>query len=321
MGEQQINQAIQCWPPLAARAGLDADAFDVGEVWQRHDPQRSHIVLRLEGPESAVILKRVFQPNDSEVFRANLLGHRRACAALRGDLLAHAPEILAVDEAGQAVLSTCAPGRTVDALCADGADHGPILRRAGMWMSAFHDATFQEDRQYQPRFMVDHIKRLARALSANERRIRGRAEFLQYAAQIPGWAEGFEGRKTISAAKHGDMNLRNIMLDGDQAWGLDYSGNSHAPVGFDIARFLLNYTEVFGNFDALKPGQVVPPSAFNAFFEGYKAVDANDPSVVFLLKVQLLTDWARVPPESEAENMLHLIRFQRLRKLAGIAFG
>jgi len=322
MRDKWIRQLLDDWVPLALRAGLTPDAFQPGDSWHRRDARRAHLVLRLDGPQRSVIVKRIFAPVDQDRFRAAMSAQRRAEAALRGHPTANAPRILATDPEACICLMDCAPGETVDALCADTSDPMPALRRAGAWLAAFHKSAAQEQRRFQPGYMVDHIADLGRQVGDGTLKIRAPAAFLSHARQVPGWARSFDQGPTVSAVKHGDMNMRNILLDDHGcATGIDFSGQGPAPVGFDIARFLLNHAEVYGDLDHLKTGSAVTPAALAAFFEGYDIVGPADASVAFMLKLQLLIDWVRVPPEDKGSSMLHHIRFQRIRKLAEVAFG
>ena len=72
-----------------------------------------------------------------------------------------------------------------------------------------------------------------------------------------------------------------------------------------------------GDVDALPAGHVLPPDMMDAFWEGYDFINSNDPTVKFLMKTQVLTDWNRL---SGGVNVQRSVRFARIKKIARQAF-
>ena len=89
-------------------------------------------------------------------------------------------------------------------------------------------------------------------------------------------------------------------------------------MGYDIARLLQSYTQMVGDLDVLPKGHSVPPAAWDAFFEGYTLVPPDDPTVHFLTRVQILTDWNRIQEHGSIANVM---RFERIKKIARQAFA
>ncbi|ETA52949.1 phosphotransferase [Ponticoccus alexandrii] len=315
-----ISSDQQVWEALARDAGLDPGAYAVARIWRKETRTHRHVVMRIEGESGAVILKRIFHPVDEKPFVTLVQAQARAAEAM-AEAAESVPQVLAFDTEARAVLMEAAPGRTVYDLLDHGAGAADVLCRAGRWLAAFHRASGTEARVFQPRFMRDHVGHLMRQHEAGEIALARPGDFARHGAAVIALADAHEGRQTLSSATHGDMHLRNILLDGQRSWGIDFSALHSAPVGFDIARLLLHYTGVFADLDALPPGAVVHPDLLAAFFEGYDLVGPDDPSVQYLLRVRLLMDWAAIPARRMARSAGQTRRLQRLGRLAERVFG
>ena len=311
--------AVDVFHHLAAQAGLDAAPYAPTRHWLKDNPQRLHLVMRFDAPGRApLILKQVFRPDDPVEFNGMLDAQAMAWQALSAapDLIV--PRILAEDRALKACLMAFQPGETLRDLCLTHEDHTPFLRQAGRWLAAYHRGTFQQNRKFRPHFMANHMLHLAAQLETGERRIRGQRRFIDLARRMPDLAAGHEGGKSRISAKHGDINCHNILIEGTKVAGYDFMPASHAPVGYDIARLLLSYAITAADLEAIPNGQMLPPSACTAFFEGYDFVGSDDPSVQFLLRIQVLTDWNRTANRKGAQA---LIEFERLKVIAERAFS
>ncbi|MGY3438513.1 phosphotransferase [Marinovum sp. KMM 9879] len=311
--------AVDVFHHLAAQAGLDAGAYAPTRHWLKDNPQRLHLVMRFDAPRQApLILKQVFRPEDPREFNGMLDAQAMAWQALKEAPNLTVPRILAEDRALKACLMAFQPGETLRDLCLTHEDHTPFLRQAGRWLAAFHRGTFQQNRKFRPHFMADHMLHLAAQIETGERRIRGQRRFIDLARRMPAIAADHEGGKSRISAKHGDINCHNILIEGASVAGYDFMPARHAPVGYDIARLLLSYAITAADLEAIPSGQMLPPAAMEAFFEGYDFVRPEDPSVQFLLRIQVLTEWNRTANRKGAQA---LIEFERLKVIAQRAFG
>lgn len=314
---QELAQEV--FNHLAGQAGFDARAYAHTRHWMKDNPDRLHLVMRFDAPGQApLILKQVFQPEDPSEFNGMLDAQHLAQRAMDPVPGVTVPRILAEDRDIKACLMTFQPGETLRDLCLTHEDHQPYLRQAGRWLAAYHRGTFQQNRRFQPRFMARHMLHLAGQMTAGERRIRGQDRFIQLAHLVQDFVADHEGRESRVAAKHGDMNCHNILINGKDVAGYDFMPISHAPVGYDIARLLLNYAVTAADLTAIPDGHLLPPKAITAFFDGYDFVGPDDPGVQFLLRIQLLTDWNRTSNRKGAQA---LVEFERLKIIAQCAFG
>lgn len=315
-----IDLATDCFGQLALAAGLDPAAYEPTRQWIKSDKNRFHIVLKMEAPGAPpLIYKQVFRPEDPTEFNGILDAQNRAWTALQGHPQATVPEILAEDRDLKACLMRFQPGQTLRALCQSHEDHRPFLRAAGTWLSAFHAGTFVQERQFQPKFMANHMLHLAGQMRRGERKVARQGRFLDLTEAVQDVARSCEGRISKVAGKHGDMNDHNILIDGNRVAGYDFLPASDAPVGYDIARLLLAYVTSSGDLERIPAGHVLPPEAMDAFFEGYTFVPPDDPGVTFLLRIQILTDWNRMADKKKGARTA--IAFERLRVIAEKAFA
>ena len=311
--EKLSDRAV--WERLARAAWFDPATFRMTRDWRKHTATHQHIVQRWDGADSALIFKRLYRPMDTKVFQTLIAAQMRAAEAMANQSEA-VPDILEFDTEARAVLMRAAPGETVYDLIDAGGSTADLLRRAGRWMAAFHRSGPVETRRYQPKFMRNHVAHLLSQHESGEIVLPDPAAFRRHAERVIALGAEFEGRQTVSSATHGDMHLRNILLDGPRSWGIDFSAKHSAPVGFDIARFLLHYVGVFGDLDAVPDGAVIDPGLLAAFFDGYDLVGADDPSVGYLLRVRILMDWAAIPARMLDRSKGQGRRLKRLQRLA-----
>jgi len=246
------QSAHKAFVQLADQAGINPKVYAVGAEWVKDDANRLHIVQRYDGPDDPrVVLKHTLHPAGQDGFGAILEAHHNASKALSGHELAGVPKILASDEVSQSYLMSFFPGETFLNLCRQNADHGPFLHAAGTWLGAYHSATFQQERPFQPKFMLQHMHLLSDQIERGERKIRGKKRLISLARDMGFYAQDAHGYPGKVSSKHGDLNAHNILIDGTRTVALDFLAPSTAPVGYDIARFLLSYMQMVGDLDAL----------------------------------------------------------------------
>lgn len=318
--DPRLKQAQGEWAMVAPTLGLDAGAFKSKVIWQKDDATRSHIVVRLKGPRT-LILKRVFETPDQDEMAGAIRAQRDAFQRLASQNRAHAAEILFASDDGTLVVMAEASGKTLNDHLTAGRPHAQMLRRTGAWLSAFHSTGSTETRTYQPRYMVGHVGRMAEAVSKATLNVALPDLFVAACAQIPDRAQSAMDQPTVSATKHGDFNLRNILLGPDGETGIDFKPTSSAPVGFDVARILMDYAELFQPADTVQPGELLSDATLDAFFDGYDVVDRNDPAVRFVPFVQLLNDWRLIPPDPAQRSWRQVARMTAIETLARNAFG
>ena len=314
--DSRVQQAIARWRQIAPDLGMDPDAFRHKLIWQKDEDRRSHIVLRLKGSPT-VIIKQVTRSSSSKSLIDTVEALRDAHGRLRNDDRAHAPQVLFASETGDFIVMTEATGHTFEDHMNKGRAHGPMLKRAGTWLSAFHAAGPVEPRTYQPRFMVTHIERVRQKVENNPALVADPDRFIACCEVIPKLAKAAEGNQTISSTKHGDFNVRNILLGPDGETGLDFKPLSSAPVGFDIVRFLMDYAELF---QPRTVGTLLSQETLDAFFSGYTLVTDDDPAVRFLPYVQLLNDWRTIPADLSKRSWRQRLRMENILMLSQSAF-
>lgn len=314
-----VEQAEGTFRDLIAQTRADPSPYRRTQHWIKSDANREHVVVRFDSDDGPpLILKQAFRPQNEAEFTDILKNHRTAEAALRGCSGVGVPNILAVDVRRQAYLMTFFPGETFLDACRQSEDHRPLLRQVGKWLAAYHQGTFEQERVFQPKFMARHMLHLADQMEKGTRKIKGQKRFIALTQQVQDWVAPCSDRFSKVAAKHGDLNAHNILMTNSMVGAYDFLPYSTAPVGYDIARILLSYTQMEGDISAIPKGHVMPPAMYDAFFEGYGFVPPDDPGVTFLTRIQILTDWNRF---NHNLSVGAAIRFQRLRAIANHAFA
>jgi len=298
---------------------LMRNLFGTNCFGKKSEPDRSHVVLLLVADAQKLILKKVFEPENHSMKQAMQM-QSKACLNMSAIDKLGAPEVLYVSQDGSLSVMEYVPGKTAnDQLEAD-KPAAQILRRSGAWLASFHGSFPTNTRVFQPHFMVNHISRVSEKAEAAEFSLPERDLFLRCCERIPFIADQFMNGKTISAQKHGDLNTRNILIGPNGVFGLDFAPESLAPVGYDIARFLMDYAELFQNPSDIKRGQLLSDEVLRVFFKGYDLVGPDDPSVGFLPFVQILNDWRLIPSKSEERSFRQSRRLAAIKRLAEKGF-
>jgi hypothetical protein len=316
------NLTLQDWPIIARAAGVDPAPYVLARKWIKEERGRAQVTLSMMAPGlPGLIVKQVFLPDDPAHIAACIAAQRQAATALSGHAKARVPPVLAVDEARRLILMPLVPGETVFALCDDPRDHAGLLERAGAWTAAFHGARATEQRRFQPRFMADHLAKLAAEVASGTRRVADPPRFQAIVAAVRASAGAAQDAPTVSAVRHGDLQARNLIIDGDVTWGIDLSPVQAAPVGYDIARFLLDHMASVADLRDQKRGQVVTDAVRTAFFRGYDLTGPDDAAVGFLCLVRFALDWASLPPDLSKASVRRLVQYERMRQIAAVGLG
>ncbi|QFS84656.1 Phosphotransferase enzyme family protein [Roseivivax sp. THAF40] len=302
------------WFDLCAEAGIAPEGWQAEVASRRDDRQRTRIVWRLTRGDARLAVKEVRAPRDPDAFLADITAQMEAASRFDGF-----PELLAVDAEAQICVMRWAEGETLfDALSRPDADHAALLALAGGWIAGLHGAGIDARRNFQPKYSVRHLRRLAHEMETGARPAPPRArDWQQAAARLADMAADFEGRETVSTLGHGDLNLRNLMICGTQVTGLDPRPVTPVPVGHDIARFAVHYGALLAPPDAT--GRILPGVDLSGLFAGYDVVGVDEPSIGFLCRMRVLIDWQTLPPEPRQTGPERR-RFAGLLRLAHAAF-
>ncbi|SHJ86700.1 Phosphotransferase enzyme family protein [Shimia gijangensis] len=319
LADPRVKQAMEEWRLIAPGLGFDAESFHHRLVWQKQEPDRSHIVVRLVGETHKLILKKVFKP-EAHNMKQSMEMQQKANEHMSGDARFGAPQVLHVSKDGSLSIMEFVPGKTVNDHLEAGKPAVQFLRRTGAWLASFHSSFQTSHRKFQPHFMVNHIQRVSEKVEALEVSVPNSDLFLRCCERIPAIADKFHNAKTTVAQKHGDMNTRNILVGPQGVFGLDFAAESSAPVGYDIVRFLMDYAELFQDPSDVKRGQILAAKTTNGFFKGYDVVGSEDPAVSFLPFVQILNDWRIIPAKSEARSLRQSRRLAVIQVLAEKGF-
>ena len=324
LGDRQrhIDRAMETWPELAARLGVDPQGWTVDVLAARKDKTTFRTVLRLSRGDTSYVLKHEKKRTRGDKFRAEIDAYAKAHAAFRADDHSRIPHLRAVLPDRRAALfdyvdaPTLASRMETDTF----ADHLLLLERAGRWLDLYHRCRIGDRRIFRPQANLSYLRTMRDAVESGALSVPMTPQFLAATKACFAAADAYEGRETIAAHLHGDYHLKNV-LAGEAIWVVDFMPDHFAPVGHDVARILVHYATLFAPQDEIPPGQILPPDAATAFFRGYQLVGEDDPSVGFLMRTRILSDWLRLTGDTNELNVPRARRLLGLQALAGIAFG
>ncbi len=314
-----LQDALTSLPEMLKASGLPQDGWTPSLLSRRNDKVMHRVVVGLSHPSHGdLVLKRVFRPVSPTAFSTQAA---RQIAVAKG--FSDCPSILAVDEDQQTILMHRLPGQTLFDLCAFSPMicHADPLRRAGAWTDRFHRAFGISTRQFQPRHAKEHLGSVLKRIERREVEVPRRKLFLQLADAVLASAPGEQDCGTVAAISHGDLNCRNIVLQGDAAAGLDFGPGKLLPVGHDLARLFCHYGALCVSEVDQKKGRdgPLPGVDLSAFFAGYEVVPMTDRTVRFLTLVRLLRDWQQMPKNRINRSLAQTERLTGIARLAKAA--
>ncbi|KAB2543154.1 aminoglycoside phosphotransferase [Salipiger aestuarii] len=283
--------AMASWPGLARQMAEDPDAWVAAPLARREDARVARILLRLDGPGGQLALKHQARPETG--FDTDIAAH----LAVQQVWPEGIARLHAVDLEARSCVMDHLPAEPLSEMmgAAPLARQETLLRRAGAWLDGFHRAMPGERRIFQPKFTIRYLHEVMAEVASDRRPVLEPHRFLACARSLCAMAPRYEGGETQTARTHGDLHQRNLMLGADRAWGIDFKGGRVVPVGHDIARLLVDYAVLHAPKAAIPPGEVLPPSAMAAFFEGYRVISSGDLSIALLLRNRVLAEWWGLP--------------------------
>ncbi|MCF6314801.1 MAG: aminoglycoside phosphotransferase family protein [Marinosulfonomonas sp.] len=331
MTELNDKDAIQAngdaiWPRLIQELGLTPANYDPETIKLRTISGDSRIVILLSGKGvKNLIFKAEYPVGAPKNFQIEIDGHKRAYEAMKTADHLHIPDILIADTKTQSQIIEFAPGRPAHELLDLAAiglgDRHEILERCGAWISTFHQNTFVRFNPVNPDAMLKSMAWHEDAVKSRKLEVPRRDLFLEYAAKIPAVAETIRGQETRVSATHGDMHLRNLLLDNKEVYGIDFSAMREVPTAHDVAKFLIRYGTYF--YDDLDKDGADPfsPGDMDAFYQGYGAQYRDDPALTYLLPIELLMEWTLIPKEKSERSPNAQKRLHGVLRMGRIMFG
>ena len=320
------RSAKVAWAGVAGDIGWSLADWSLSVLAKRDDLDIARIVLLAESRGGRrVVLKHELRPDAPEGFAAQYGHLRRAMDACDWGGPFRMATPLHLDVERRACLLEWAPGRPMSDLARE-AKGSPdrqhdLLVRAGAWASSFHGQQLDERRPFRPKFTLRYFDGIRAELDSGTRQVPEEQLFRQGLAMLHHVAPRFAGRESASCMQHGDLHMRNLIVNDIGITGIDFSKGESAPVGHDISKLLLDFVSLTVDPSEIPDGSVVPDRIRKAFFDGYCVVGPDDPSVNFLLYVKILSTWLHVPADPMRRTPGKMRTLDRIRPIAERAFN
>ncbi len=313
--------ARAAWPHLGRAAGLPEGGQRLDVIRTRSQRAATRTVLTVTGPgHGGLVLKHA--PDESAArFDSQMAVHQRAEAAFEGVEGLGVPRLLAADRARRAWLMERVPGLTVqDAMqLADGAGRLALLEQAGRWLGHLHRSGEIQFGRHKPGPLLKQVTLWEAALADGTMPVLDQTRFRALMAHTRALAEASRGVKVTRTVVHGDANLRNLIVEGGQVWGIDMGAARLRPPPVDLARLLVWHETFFGPVD----GDPVdtPEAARAALLAGHGGRWRDSSALAPYLAVELLRLWRSVPVSFMARGMLHHRRWAGVQRMAARLLG
>ncbi len=311
------------WERTVPALGFALTDHDLHLIRARFSDPHQRVVILAQGHGDIpdLILKHSLAGQHQKHFDNGVAAHVRAADVFDGEDALHVPALLHVDPDAQFLVMQAADGLTAhDLIADDDTNRATVLQACGAWMGHWHRQTYERDNPINPNTVQKSLRGLRDKVASGERGVVGRRAFLDCAAVVDDMAEAARGQVTKLAATHGDMNLRNFILGTQGTYGIDFGAIHTAPIGHDLARFVANFANFFYPLDAADGDAQWLEDDLDAFFAGYGHDGRNDPAFRYLLRMQIIKDWASIPKDIEARNALHRHRWAGIHILSTFLF-
>lgn len=316
--------ADENWEWVKSQAGFPADGWKTERLSRRDDPHISSITHCVSHKTAGrFTYKFQLRPASSEAFGTHYRMQEAAYESFPHSAEFTTPQPIFADDQRQVSVLSFLEGKAVSERirqCRTPQQQLDLVTKCGAWLDAFHRSQDHEVRPFRPAHTLRYYETLQGQIDAKECDIVARPLFLRGIEKLRQLAPRVAGAETAAAMQHGDFHLRNLIWNDGQIAGIDFSKDHAAPVGYDIAKILLDFTTVFRSSDDLAAGQIIHDETMDAFFKGYRLVGADDPGVRFLLYARILATLNTIPAKHSERTEAKHRTLKRLRPFAHVAF-
>jgi len=316
------DETKSLWPRLARAANLADRPVTFNPLHAIADARALRVVLAVDAGGRRLILKRegLQSGAHNDHFARSVFGQRAAHLRMAGNLQGlRVPAVLAFLPEEGAVLMERLGGASAATLIETAPDHESAraaLAACGQWLGEFHRSSRGGRRPYQTRFVMDHFRAQSAAVADGRLSVAEPELYLKLTRAIEAMAGTFDGLPAQHAGRHGDYNLRNVLIDGSHTGAIDFGPDQTAPVGHDIARLLVDYVTIFGEHARIPPGQALKRKDLMTVLNAHDFAGPDDASVGFLVNTQLLAEWTKIPAQEEKRSLMQILRLRGLTETA-----
>jgi len=285
------ESAVSRWPEVIRQFGESPKDWKLEEISHREEAKTARIVVRATHiTGKRLTFKHELRPWNSDKFALQYARHIAAFETFPATEKFAISKPLFLDETQQCALYEYTKGKSLkDHLtnaCKDRSDQLRIVESAGRWLDIFHRSRFKESRSFSVNWTLNRFREIRDEVEKRRIDIPNRALFLDGIEKVEEISAGLNSLKTMASAQHGDFHIGNLIWDGTLMTGIDISSEHVAPVGFDICKFLVDFTRRF--WKATEVGQVIPREVSDAVLSGYTLVGPDDPGVRLVSFTQIL---------------------------------
>ena len=324
LGTSELDRLAEVnWAHVKEGAGLPHKGWKLKRLSRRDDPRISSVTqLAVHRDAGRFTYKFQLRPERPERFAKHFRMQQEAYETFPHSDEFTMPETVYLDETLQVSLLRFLDGQPMsDAIkaCRSVDAQHDLLARCGAWLDMFHRSS-HDKRPFRPSHTLKYYEGLRAQIESDEIQVAAPKLYLRGIDRLREIAPDFAGRETVGARQHGDFHLRNLIWNAGQVGGIDVSKDGVTPIGYDVAKILLDFTTVFRESADLPAGAIVHPETAAAFFSGYKLVTADDPSVQYLLHSRILATLNTVQAAARERTEAKQRTLERLRPIARNAF-
>ncbi|WP_179378320.1 phosphotransferase family protein [Jannaschia marina] len=307
--------ARAAWPDLARAAGLPECDYRLDVLRTRVQRGEVRTLLTVEAEGRAPLVLKLARGEAEGWFESQVTAHRRAEEILAGADGLGVPRLLASDAARRAMLMTRVPGvQAHDAMvmARDETTRLDLLRACARWAGHLHRGGTVQFGRVRPDPLLRQLAAWRTGVENGSLALPQPVAFLEALTEVGARLETARGRKTTRVVVHGDLSLRNLLIDGADVHGIDFGTVALRSPSVDLARLLVMYGTFFA---AEGDARAILTNAREAALEAHAGRWRDGVELDPLLGVELLRLWQTIPKGRWSRGAMKTHRWRGIRRM------
>lgn len=319
--DEVLARTQALWPLAAAETGLP----EAGAVFRRMQVNRRlqhrRCVLEVRTTDGQRFALRADFGEENPIRLNRFLDrHQAAADSLKPVKGVSVPALLWRDPHRALALMEFVPGDTAFrelAMTEYGfGDRGRLLRRIGHAVAELHRVSDAGSRQFWPKPFLKQVSEKAQAVREGRISVPKPNRFLGLCAHLHRSGRRARAQAFRGALEHGDLHLRNILIQETEVSFIDFSNRKGIYPQRDLADIWLANCPDHLAAEGRTPGfGLVAKADWEAFEEGYGADLRQDPIFRFFFAWRLFRLWGNLgqkPPEQQQKTALVAVSAARI---------
>ncbi|GHA54356.1 hypothetical protein GCM10008927_20200 [Amylibacter ulvae] len=169
------------------------------------------------------------------------------------------------------------------------AERDKLFTKLGEFTAALHLSTHVETRPFWPKFYMSRLS--ARWDEVKDMDLWKNRNAGAYVNELRKQMKHVRGRDVIKVSSHGDLHARNVMLDSNAVWGIDFAGAGHMMNVIDVTGLMIAADCKVPTLGGALSDLGLVQSHQDAFFNAYAPAGEVTEVMAFSMRANMLRTW------------------------------